>query len=61
MSRRRLRRCTAWLLPLLAVRLYLLDEDYIATVSVLNMASADSRVLYPGAPVSAYVGIRMQF
>ena len=39
----------------------LLDEDYIATVSVLNVASPDARVLYPGAPVSAYVGLRMQF
>ena len=39
----------------------LLDEDYIATVSVLNTASPDARVLYPGAPPSAYVGLRMQF
>jgi hypothetical protein len=33
----------------------LLDENYIATLSVLNVASPDARVLYPGAPVSAYV------
>ena len=38
----------------------LLDRHYIATVSVLNVAGADSRVLYPGAPL-AYVGVRMQF
>lgn len=39
----------------------LLDENYIATLSVLNVASPDARVLYPGAPVSAYVGLRMEF
>ncbi len=39
----------------------LLDEDYVATVSVLNVASPDARVLYPGAPLSAYFGLRMQF
>jgi iron complex outermembrane receptor protein len=39
----------------------LLDEDYIATVGVLNVASADARVLYPGTPLSAYLGLRMQF
>jgi len=36
----------------------LLDEDYIATVSVLNRADNDARVLYPGAGLSALVGIR---
>lgn len=35
-----------------------LDQDYIATVSVLDRADANARVLYPGAPVSAFVGIR---
>jgi hypothetical protein len=30
-----------------------LDEDYIATLGVLNVAEADARVLYPGAPLSA--------
>jgi iron complex outermembrane receptor protein len=39
----------------------LTDEDYIATVSVLDTADADARVLYPGAPLSAYVGARLQF
>ncbi len=39
----------------------LLDEDYVATISVLDQAASDARVLYPGAPRSAYVGVRMQF
>ncbi len=39
----------------------LLDEDYIATVSVLNVAGSGARVLYPGAPLSAYVGARLSF
>lgn len=39
----------------------LLDEDYIATVNVLNVASPESRVLYPGAPFSAFVGARFSF
>jgi iron complex outermembrane receptor protein len=34
------------------------DRKYIATLSVLNVAAANARVLYPGAPVSTYVGIR---
>jgi iron complex outermembrane receptor protein len=39
----------------------LTDEDYIATVNVLNQASASARVLYPGAPRSAYAGVRLKF
>ena len=39
----------------------LFDEDYIATVGVLNVAAPDSRVLYPGAPFSAYFGARVSF
>jgi iron complex outermembrane receptor protein len=39
----------------------LFDTDYIATVSVLNVAPANARVLYPGAPVSAYTGIRFSY
>lgn len=39
----------------------LLDEDYVATVNVLNVAAPDSRVLYPGAPFSAFVGARFSF
>jgi hypothetical protein len=37
------------------------DTDYIATVSVLNIARAHARVRYPGAPVSAYTGLRFSF
>jgi iron complex outermembrane receptor protein len=37
------------------------DTDYIATVSVLNEASANARVLYPGAPVSVYAGLRFSY
>ncbi len=36
----------------------LLDDDYIATVGVLNVAPPDAAVLYPGAPLSAFVGLR---
>lgn len=39
----------------------LFDRDYIATLGVLNAASADARVLYPGAPRSAYTGVRLSF
>ena len=39
----------------------LFDMDYIATLSVLNVAPANARVLYPGAPVSAYTGLRYSF
>jgi iron complex outermembrane receptor protein len=39
----------------------LFDKDYIATVGVQNVAGANARVLYPGAPVSAYVGTRVSF
>jgi iron complex outermembrane receptor protein len=39
----------------------LFDTDYIATVSVLNVAPANARVLNPGAPVSAYAGLRFSF
>jgi iron complex outermembrane receptor protein len=39
----------------------LADEDYIATVNVLNQAAPDARVLYPGAPRSAYAGVRLRF
>lgn len=49
----RLRRCTAWLLPFLVARLL------VPTGFMLSLSNA--RVLYPGAPMSAYVGLRMQF
>lgn len=39
----------------------LFDVDYIATLSVLNAAPANARVLYPGAPVSVYTGLRYSF
>jgi iron complex outermembrane receptor protein len=39
----------------------LFDVDYIATLSVLNVAPVNARVLYPGAPVSVYTGLRYSF
>jgi iron complex outermembrane receptor protein len=39
----------------------LFDKEYIATVGVLNAAAANSRVLHPGAPLSAYTGMRYSF
>ena len=39
----------------------LTDENYIATVNVLNQAAPGARVLYPGAPRSGYAGVRFKF
>ncbi len=39
----------------------LLDETYVASHSVRNVAAADDAILNPGAPLSAYVGIRRRF
>ncbi len=39
----------------------LLDEDYIATLGVMNQAAPDARILYPGAPRSAFFGARLSF
>jgi outer membrane receptor protein involved in Fe transport len=39
----------------------LFDEDYTASVLVFNTAGPDARVLYPGEPLSAYVGARFSF
>jgi iron complex outermembrane receptor protein len=39
----------------------LLDTDYIATLSVLNVAGPSARVLNPGSPVSVYAGLRVSF
>ncbi len=39
----------------------LTDEDYVSTLSVLNNANVNSAILYPGAPLSVYAGVRMQF
>jgi iron complex outermembrane receptor protein len=38
----------------------LLDEEYVATLSVRTEADADAPILNPGAPRSAYVGVRVQ-
>lgn len=37
------------------------DVDYTATIGVLNRADANSRVLYPGAPRTAYIGARFSY
>lgn len=39
----------------------LFDDDYIATVSVLNVASPNAAVLYPGSPLSAFVGLKYSY
>ncbi len=39
----------------------LLDERYIATMSVRDRAATDAAILQPGALRSAYVGVRYQF
>ncbi len=36
----------------------LLDEDYIATLSVRDFAAPDAAILAPGAPLSATAGVR---
>jgi outer membrane receptor protein involved in Fe transport len=39
----------------------LFDTEYTASVLVFNVAGPDARVLYPGEPLSAYVGARFSF
>jgi iron complex outermembrane recepter protein len=39
----------------------LLDRKYVANVGVQNEAAPDAAILYPGAPISAYAGLRMSF
>lgn len=39
----------------------LADEDYFATLGVMNVAAPDAAVLYPGAPRSYYFGARVTF
>jgi len=39
----------------------LFDTEYIGSVGVLNTAGAGARVLYPGAPRSAYAGLRFSY
>jgi iron complex outermembrane receptor protein len=38
----------------------LFDTSYVATLSVLDVAGANARVLFPGAPRSFYVGMRLE-
>jgi iron complex outermembrane recepter protein len=38
----------------------LLDTHYVSTVTVKDYAAADADILYPGAPLSFYAGIRFQ-
>ncbi len=38
----------------------LLDRDYVSTLTVLDTAAPNSQVLNPGAPRSAYLGLRLQ-
>lgn len=37
----------------------LFDEDHAAAVNVLDVAGSDARVIYPGGPLSAYVGMKV--
>jgi hypothetical protein len=37
----------------------LFDRDYIATLSLMNVAGSGDRVLHPGAPLSACTGLRV--
>ncbi|HTV01856.1 MAG TPA: TonB-dependent receptor [Luteitalea sp.] len=39
----------------------LFDKEYVATLSVLNIAGPSARVLNPGAPVTVYAGLRLSF
>ncbi len=39
----------------------LFDTNYIATLSALNVAGVNARVLYPGTPRSGYAGLRVSF
>jgi iron complex outermembrane receptor protein len=39
----------------------LADKDYVGAFSVRNRAGANDAILQPGAPRSAYVGLRVQF
>ncbi|HEY6130818.1 MAG TPA: TonB-dependent receptor, partial [Halioglobus sp.] len=36
----------------------LLDTEYVSTLSVRDIAASDAEILYPGAPLSLYAGIR---
>jgi iron complex outermembrane receptor protein len=39
----------------------ILDEDYVATHYVRNIAPDDAAILFPGAPRSMFIGIERQF
>jgi iron complex outermembrane receptor protein len=39
----------------------LFDEEYITGVNVFNAAAPDAQALYPGSPLSFYVGTRFSF
>lgn len=39
----------------------LLDEDYVGTLSVRDVAGADDAILQSGAPRAAYLGLRLKF
>ncbi len=39
----------------------MLDTEYVATLSVRDIAAPDAEILNPGAPLSFYAGVRMQF
>jgi iron complex outermembrane receptor protein len=39
----------------------LFDEEYIAGVNVFNVAAPDAQALYPGSPLSLFVGTRFSF
>ena len=38
-----------------------LDTEYVATLSVRDIATPEAEILNPGAPLSFYAGVRMQF
>jgi iron complex outermembrane receptor protein len=39
----------------------LADKDYVSAVNVLDYADSNAAVLYPGAPRSVSVGLRVKF
>lgn len=39
----------------------LLEEDYVATPSVRNLAAADAAILNPGLPLSIFAGLTLSF
>jgi len=39
----------------------MLDSEYVATLSVRDIAAPDAEILNPGTPLSFYAGVRVQF